>query len=55
MIGMTDIDMSYRYWGCAHSDMLDTYIHLSKEMNSESYKRTMGMNGDGTVPFSSDN
>lgn len=46
MLGMTDIDMSYRYWGVAHSDMLDVYIHLSKEMNSDSYKRTMGMIGD---------
>jgi hypothetical protein len=35
--------MSYRYWGCAHSDMLDVYIHLSQEMNSDSYKRTMGI------------
>lgn len=43
MIGMTDVDMSYRYWGSAHSEMLDVYIHLSKEMNSDSYKRTMGM------------
>ena len=42
-MGMTDIDMSYRYWGSAHSEMLNVYIHLSKEMNSDSYKRTMGV------------
>lgn len=48
MLGMTDIDMSYRFWGVAHSDMLNTYIHLSKEMNSDSYKRTMGMSADTT-------
>lgn len=46
MMGMTDVDMSYRYWGSAHSDMLDVYIHLSKEMNSDSYKRIMGINTD---------
>lgn len=46
MLGMSDIDISLRYWGCAHSDMLNTYIHLSKQMNSDSYKRTMGMSGE---------
>ncbi|MCX9084075.1 MAG: tyrosine-type recombinase/integrase [Candidatus Methanoperedens sp.] len=46
MMGMTDIDMSYRYWGSAHSAMLNVYIHLSKEMNSDSYKRTMGVYTD---------
>ncbi len=48
MLGMSDIDMSYRYWGIAYSNMLNIYIHLSKEMNSESYKQTMGMSGEDT-------
>jgi hypothetical protein len=48
MLGMSDIDISMRYWGCAHSDMINTYIHLSKQMNSDSYKRTMGMSADTT-------
>lgn len=41
MMEMTDVKMSYRYWGSAHSDMLDIYIHLSEEMKSDSYKRLM--------------
>jgi ribosomal protein L32 len=46
MLGMSDIDISMRYWGSAHSDMLNIYIHLSKQMNSDSYRRTMGMGGE---------
>jgi integrase/recombinase XerD len=47
-IGMQQNAICMRFWGTPSSDMLDTYIHLSESMQSESYLKAKGMNGDAT-------
>jgi site-specific recombinase XerD len=47
---MSTIDISNRFWGIPNSNMLATYLHLSDQMKSDSYRRAMGMgNGNGTT------
>lgn len=45
-IGMQHSSLSMRFWGCVNSDMLETYIHLSEQMQANAYRNAKGMNGN---------
>ncbi|MCJ7820829.1 MAG: tyrosine-type recombinase/integrase [Bacteroidales bacterium] len=48
-IKMQPNDISMRFWGQVNSNMLATYISLSKQMQADSYKKAKGMNGDDII------
>lgn len=45
--GMSDVQLSYRYWGIPHSTMLSTYIHMSEQIKSAGYRDSKGMGENG--------
>jgi len=47
-LNASETDLSYRFWGIPHSAMVTTYIHLSKQQQSDAYRNIKGM-GDKKV------
>ncbi|KPQ43379.1 MAG: integrase [Candidatus Methanoperedens nitroreducens] len=47
--GMSETQLSYRFWGIPHSTMLSVYIHLNEQMKSSGYRdaKGLGENGNG--------
>lgn len=49
-LGMSETDLSYRFWGCARSNMLSVYIHLNQQLQAQGYRNAKGLgNGNGTT------
>lgn len=48
-LNMSETQLSYRFWGIPHSNMLSTYIHLHEQLKSSGYRdaKGMGENGNG--------
>jgi len=42
-LGATETELSYRFWGIPHSNMVTTYIHMSEQQKSDSYRNLKGM------------
>jgi hypothetical protein len=43
---MSETQLSYRFWGIPHSNMLSVYIHLNEQLKSSGYRDAKGM-GEG--------
>jgi integrase/recombinase XerD len=48
-IGMTETQLSYRFWGIPHSNMVSTYIHLNVEMQAQGYLDAKGFGNENKV------
>ena len=46
-LNMSETQLSYRFWGIAHSTMLSTYIHLNEQIKSSGYRDAKGMGETG--------
>jgi len=48
-LNMSETQLSYRFWGIPHSNMLSVYIHLNEQLKSSGYRdaKGMGENGNG--------
>jgi len=48
-LNLSETQLSYRFWGIPHSNMLSTYIHLQEQLKSSGYRDALGMgeNGNG--------
>lgn len=48
-LNISETQLSYRFWGIPHSNMLSTYIHLQEQLKSSGYRdaKGMGENGNG--------
>ncbi len=44
--GMSDTQLSYRFWGIPHSNMLSIYTHLTMQMQAAGYKQSKGIDAD---------
>ena len=45
-LNMSETQLSYRFWGIPHSNMLSTYVHLNEQLKSSGYRDAKGM-GEG--------
>ncbi len=45
-LNMSETQLSYRFWGIPHSNMLSVYIHLNEQLKSSGYRDAKGM-GEG--------
>ena len=43
---MSETQLSYRFWGIPHSNMVSVYIHLNQMLQASGYRDAKGM-GDG--------
>ncbi len=48
-IGMQPNAISMRFWGIPNSNMLSVYVHLSEQMQSDAYRKAMGMSDDSAT------
>lgn len=47
-LGMSETQLSYRFWGIPHSNMVSVYIHLNEMLQASGYRDAKGMgNGNG--------
>lgn len=45
---MSETQLSYRFWGIPHSNMVSVYIHLNEMLQASGYRDAKGMgNGNG--------
>lgn len=42
-LNMSETQLSYRFWGIPHSNMLSVYIHLNEQLKSSGYRDAKGM------------
>jgi site-specific recombinase XerC len=42
-LNMSETQLSYRFWGIPHSNMLSTYIHLNEQLKSSGYRDAKGL------------
>jgi site-specific recombinase XerD len=47
-LGASETELSYRFWGIPHSNMVTIYIHMSQQQQSDGYRKLKGM-GDKKV------
>lgn len=49
-LNMSETQLSYRFWGIPHSNMVSIYIHLNEMLQATGYRDAKGMgNGNGTT------
>lgn len=46
IIKMTESDIKLRFWGNLKTNMLDTYIHLSHQIQAQGYRQAKGLIGE---------
>ncbi len=49
-LGLSETQLSYRFWGIPHSNMINIYIHLNEMLQATGYRDAKGMgNGNGST------
>lgn len=48
-LGMSETQLSYRFWGTPHSSMLQTYVHLNEMMQASGYRTAKGLGENGNT------
>lgn len=46
-LNMSETQLSYRFWGIAHSTMVSVYIHLNEKIKASGYRDAKGMGENG--------
>lgn len=49
-LGMSETELSYRFWGIPHSNMVSVYIHINQQLQAQGYRNAKGLGeGNGNV------